>query len=60
MGSAVSYANLQPGDLVFYYKPISHVGIYVGDGKMVNSPQTGDVVKYSTVNTSAFSGARRL
>jgi cell wall-associated NlpC family hydrolase len=60
VGSAVSFANLKPGDLVFYYQPVSHVGIYVGDGKMINSPQTGDVVKYSTVNSSAFTTARRL
>ena len=39
---------------------MSHVGIYAGDGKMINAPQTGDVVKYQNVSTSAFSGARRL
>ena len=60
VGSAVSFANMQPGDLVFYYQPVSHVGIYVGDGKMINAPQTGDVVKYSKVNPDVFSGARRL
>lgn len=49
-----------PGDLVFYYSPVSHVGIYAGDGKMINAPQTGDVVKYATVSSSAFSGARRI
>jgi cell wall-associated NlpC family hydrolase len=60
VGQAVSWDNMEPGDLVFYYSPVSHVGIFVGDGKMINSPQTGDVVKYSTVNRSAFSGARRV
>jgi cell wall-associated NlpC family hydrolase len=60
MGKAVSRGDLQPGDLVFFYSPVSHVGIYAGDGKFINAPQTGDVVKYQTVSSSAFSGARRL
>ncbi|MFC5993405.1 NlpC/P60 family protein [Pseudonocardia hispaniensis] len=60
VGRAVSWNDLQPGDLVFYYTPASHVGIYAGDGKMINAPQSGDVVRYQTVSRSAFSGARRL
>ncbi len=60
VGKPVAWADLQPGDLVFYYNPVSHVGIYAGDGKFINAPQTGDVVKYQTVSSSAFSGARRL
>ena len=59
-GTPVSQSDLQPGDLVFYYSPVSHVGIYAGDGKFINAPQTGDVVKYQTVSSSAFSGARRV
>ena len=35
----------QPGDLIFYYSPISHVGIYIGGGMMVHAPSTGNVVK---------------
>lgn len=60
VGRSVGWDDMQPGDLVFYYSPVSHVGIYAGDGKMINAPQTGDVVKYATVSSSAFSGARRL
>ncbi|MBW0116922.1 NlpC/P60 family protein [Pseudonocardia abyssalis] len=60
VGQAVAWDDMRPGDLVFYYSPVSHVGIYAGDGKMVNAPQSGDVVKYATVSSSAFSGARRL
>jgi cell wall-associated NlpC family hydrolase len=60
IGRTVSWDELRPGDLVFYYSPVSHVGIYAGDGKMLNAPQTGDVVRYSTVSRRAFSGARRL
>jgi len=60
IGTPVAWNDLQPGDLVFYYSPVSHVGIYAGGGKMINAPESGDVVKYQTVSRSAFSGARRL
>ena len=57
-------SRLLPGDILTFGKgkkgSVSHVGIYVGDGKMINAPQTGDVVRYQTVNTRTFSGARRL
>ena len=42
----MAFADLQPGDLVFFHKPVSHVGIYAGGGKMIHAPQTGDVVRY--------------
>jgi cell wall-associated NlpC family hydrolase len=45
MGVAVSRSQLQPGDLVFYYSPVSHVGMYIGNGLIVNAPTAGDVVK---------------
>lgn len=60
VGTPVSWDNLRPGDLVFYYNPVSHVGIYAGGGRFINAPQSGDVVKYQTVSRKAFSGARRL
>jgi len=60
VGKAVAWDELRPGDLVFYYSPVSHVGIYAGGGKMINAPQSGDVVKYQKVNRSVFSGARRV
>jgi cell wall-associated NlpC family hydrolase len=59
MGTAVSRANLQPGDLVFFGAPVHHVGIYVGNDLMVDAPQTGEVVKVQTLN-SDYSGARRF
>ena len=59
-GAPVSQSELQPGDLVFYYNPVSHVGIYAGNGTYINAPQSGDVVKFQKVSSSAFSGARRL
>lgn len=65
-GSYVSRENLQPGDLVFFAKggSIHHVGIYVGNGNMIHAPQTGDVVKISSINTeyriSSYAGAVRV
>jgi peptidoglycan DL-endopeptidase CwlO len=41
---------VQPGDLIFYYSPISHVGIYIGGGSMVHATNPGDVVKVAGVN----------
>jgi peptidoglycan DL-endopeptidase CwlO len=59
MGQAVSRDELQPGDLVFFYSPVSHVGIYIGNGQMVHAPTSGDVVKVAPL-MSGFSGARRI
>jgi cell wall-associated NlpC family hydrolase len=55
----VSRADLEPGDLVFFGSPVHHVGIYVGDGLMVNAPNFGEVVKVEPL-FSDYSGARRL
>ncbi|MCH5211246.1 MAG: C40 family peptidase [Oscillospiraceae bacterium] len=66
-GTYVSRENLQPGDLVFFAKNggnIHHVGIYVGNGNMIHAPQTGDVVKISSINTeyriAQYAGAVRV
>jgi cell wall-associated NlpC family hydrolase len=48
-----------PGDLIFYYSPISHVGIYIGGGAMVHASSPGDVVKVSTVNWGRVAGVAR-
>ena len=55
----VSKDEAQPGDLIFYYSPIGHVGIYVGNGMMIHAPQTGDVVKLSTVHWNKVVGVSR-
>lgn len=44
-----SIANAKAGDLVFFGSPVDHVGIYLGDNKMIVAPKTGDVVKIQTV-----------
>ena len=45
MGTPVSRGELQPGDLVFFYSPISHVGMYIGNGQMVHASTSGKPVK---------------
>ncbi|MEU0537793.1 C40 family peptidase [Amycolatopsis tolypomycina] len=57
-GTPVPRDQLQPGDLVAYYSPVSHIGMYLGDGKMVHAPTTGDVVKISPLQ-SQYAGATR-
>ena len=64
-GTRVSRSNLQPGDLVFFGpRSIHHVGIYIGNGQMIHAPQTGDVVKITSINSSYYSsqyaGAARV
>jgi cell wall-associated NlpC family hydrolase len=59
LGVAVSRADLQPGDLVFFGSPAGHVGIYVGNGEMVDAPHTRAVVRVEPL-FSDYSGARRL
>ena len=57
-GTPISKSDLQPGDLVFFqgtYKAgISHVGIYVGNGKFIHSPQRGDVVSFADLNSAYY------
>jgi peptidoglycan hydrolase CwlO-like protein len=64
VGTTVASSDLQPGDLVFFKKPgrqIHHVGIYVGNGAYIHSPQTGEVVKISILSSRRdFYTARRV
>ena len=53
MGTPVSRSELQPGDLVFFYSPVSHVGMYIGNGQMVHAPTFGDVVKVASIDAWA-------
>jgi peptidoglycan DL-endopeptidase CwlO len=61
MGTPVARSDLQPGDLVFF-DGLNHVGIYIGGGQLVHAPQTGDVVKISSLSDfgDSYVGARRL
>ena len=68
MGTSVSKANLQPGDIVFfagtYGSGISHVGIYVGDGQFIHSPNSRSTVSYADLTSGYWAqhyyGARRM
>jgi peptidoglycan DL-endopeptidase CwlO len=62
-GVPVSRSDLQPGDLVFF-DGLGHVGIYVGGGQFIHAPETGDVVKISSLAegfyAATYDGARRI
>ena len=58
-GPARGDSDLQPGDLVFYYSPISHVGIYIGGGKIIDAPYPGLSVHISGLNSMPLVGAGR-
>lgn len=60
VGSRVSRANLEPGDLVFFGSPIHHVGMYIGGGEFIEAPYTGARVRISSLgNRSDYAGACR-
>jgi cell wall-associated NlpC family hydrolase len=63
-GKSISYGSLKPGDLVFFGKPISHVSIYMGGGKMVQAPRPGKRVEVVAMTkkfgSKPFVAARRL
>lgn len=60
-GTPVDRADLQPGDLLFFYPGITHVGMYVGNGVMVHSSPNGGGVHYSNLSTyPSYQGARRV
>jgi cell wall-associated NlpC family hydrolase len=63
-GKLVSYKKLKPGDLLFFGKPISHVSIYMGGGKMVQAPRAGkkvEVVPFTLMfGYKPFIGAKRI
>jgi cell wall-associated NlpC family hydrolase len=55
----VTRAELRPGDLVFYFHPIHHVGIYVGADKVINAPTYGEPVKISPITLASIAGYGR-
>lgn len=60
VGKPVSRDQLKPGDLVFFYSPVSHVGIYMGNGKIVHASTSGEPVKVSDMGRRPFHNARRI
>ncbi|TDB90317.1 NlpC/P60 family protein [Actinomadura sp. KC216] len=59
-GTRVSQSRLRPGDLVFFHSDLHHMGLYIGGGTMVHAPQTGDVVKISSISGRPFAGGVRV
>jgi len=60
MGVHVARADLQPGDLVFFYPDIGHVGLYIGNGLMVDAPTFGEPVQVQPVMWDVYVGAVRI
>ena len=59
-GTSVSKGDLQPGDLVFYYGGITHVGMYIGNGQIVHAANPRSKVTTASVNSMPYQGARRV
>jgi cell wall-associated NlpC family hydrolase len=61
MGVPVSRDALQPGDLIFFYSPVSHVGLYIGNGQMVHASTSGQPVKVASLDSMpGYNSARRI
>jgi cell wall-associated NlpC family hydrolase len=58
-GTRISESQLQPGDLVFYYSPVSHVGMYIGHGMIVNALNPSSGVRVSPLHSMPYVGAVR-
>ncbi|MYW68373.1 NlpC/P60 family protein [Streptomyces sp. SID8379] len=59
-GQRVSRSQLQPGDLVFFYSGISHVGLYIGNGQMIHAPNPSAPVRVAPIDQMPFAGAARV
>jgi len=61
MGTPVSRDQLQPGDLVFFYSPVSHVAMYIGNGEIVHASTSGEPVKVvALASMPNYNSARRI
>jgi cell wall-associated NlpC family hydrolase len=58
-GTRVSVDNAVPGDLVFFYDDISHVGLYIGDGEMIHAPKPGASVRVESLYSMPLYGVVR-
>ncbi|MGW0870319.1 NlpC/P60 family protein [Streptomyces sp. NPDC002740] len=59
-GQRISRSELLPGDLVFFYSGITHVGLYVGDGQMIHAPNPSAPVRLAPIDEMPFAGATRV
>ena len=58
-GQPVAKSDLRPGDLVFFYSDIHHVGLYAGNGQVIHAPRPGKSVEYIKMSYMPYAGARR-
>ncbi|MGW6687425.1 NlpC/P60 family protein [Streptomyces sp. NPDC054961] len=58
-GQRISRDQLAPGDLVFFYSGVTHVGMYVGNGQMIHAPRPGSTVRLAPVDSMPWAGASR-
>ncbi|WUJ68734.1 NlpC/P60 family protein [Kribbella soli] len=58
-GRPVSKSDLMPGDLIFYYSPVSHVAMYLGNGRIVHAPRPGKSVEIAPMDEMPFNSAVR-
>ncbi|MFD3802165.1 NlpC/P60 family protein [Streptomyces sp. NPDC058619] len=58
-GRRVSRDQLAPGDLVFFYSGITHVGLYIGNGQMIHAPRPGSTVRVAPLDSMPWAGASR-
>jgi cell wall-associated NlpC family hydrolase len=58
-GTRVPRSQLRPGDLVFFYSGVSHVGLYIGGGQMIHAPHPGSTVRIAPISEMPFAGAVR-
>ncbi|MFE6841611.1 NlpC/P60 family protein [Streptomyces sp. NPDC057686] len=58
-GQRVSRDQLAPGDLVFFYSGVTHVGLYIGNGQMIHAPRPGSTVRLAPIDSMPWAGASR-
>jgi cell wall-associated NlpC family hydrolase len=56
---SVARSDIRPGDLLFFGDPIHHVGMYIGDGQMVEAPYSGQPVRINDIQRPDYVGAVR-
>jgi peptidoglycan DL-endopeptidase CwlO len=60
MGVQIARKDLQPGDIVYFYSPVSHVGLYLGNGMMVEARTFGQPVSVTSVDRAGYDGGVRI
>ncbi|MFG2973332.1 NlpC/P60 family protein [Streptomyces sp. NPDC048331] len=58
-GRRVARDQLAPGDLVFFYSGVTHVGLYIGNGQMIHAPRPGSTVRLAPIDSMPWAGASR-